>query len=203
MRQQQTTIFYPLENSGLKPRCINRLDTVCEILDIKAQIARAEFIDNNNDLAHLQKGLPSGSIKKLIERSSKVKKIDQPFNSYDGKPIENDENYYRRVSERLRHKNRAVTLWDYEHITLEEFNDLYKVKCLNHTNDSSYTAAGSVTLVVIPDTVGKNVFNLYQPRVSTAQLNKIRAFMEKYTSLHVNLDVIKSCLRRNHSFIEG
>ncbi|MFT6502892.1 MAG: hypothetical protein ACJASQ_003024 [Crocinitomicaceae bacterium] len=174
----------------IKAKMHKPFDAVCRILDIKAQVARAVFVNNNNDLAHLAKGLPSGTIKKLIERSSKVKKVDQPFNSYDGKPIENDENYYRRVSERLRHKNRAITLWDYEHLTLEEFNDLYKVKCLNHTNDSSYTAAGSVTLVVIPDTVGKNVYNLYQPRVSTAQLNKIKAFISKYTTLHVNLEVI-------------
>ena len=36
--------------------------------------------------------------------------------------------YYTRVSERLRHKNRAIQLWDYEHLILQNFPHLYRVK---------------------------------------------------------------------------
>lgn len=165
-------------------------DAVCRVLDIQAQGAMATFVNNDNELSHLETGIPAETISKLEERIASVKSVFQPYNSFDGKPAENDASYYKRVSERLRHKNRAIMLWDYENIVLQEFPDIYRVKCLNHTNAKSYLAAGCVTLVVVPDTVNKNLFNMLQPRVSTAYLNKIRNFVSKLTSLHVNLDVI-------------
>ena len=73
----------------------------------------ATFFDDGNDLSHLISGLAAETISKLVNRVSQVKSVSQPFNSFDGKPIEDNPNYYRRVSERLRHKNSAITLWDY------------------------------------------------------------------------------------------
>ncbi len=165
-------------------------DAVCRVLDISTQGAKAVFVNNDNNLTHLEKGLPADSISKLKDRVAFVKSVAQPFNSFDGKPEENDASYYKRVSERLRHKNRAIMLWDYENIILEEFQDIYRVKCLNHTNTKSFLAAGCVTVVVVPDTVNKNMFNILQPRVSTAMLNKIKSYVSQLTSLHVNLHVI-------------
>lgn len=165
-------------------------DAVCRVLDIQAQGARATFVNNENELSHLEHGIPAETISKLVERSSRVKGVLQPFTSFGGKLKENDELYYKRVSERLRHKNRAIMLWDYEHIILQAFSDIYKVKCLNHTNARSFLAAGCVTVVVIPDTKDKNMFNSFQPRVSTARLNEVKAHVQELTSLHVSLEVI-------------
>lgn len=165
-------------------------DAVCKVLDIKAQGAKATFVNYKNELSHLEQGIPANTISKLVSRSSTIKSVNQPFNSFNGKPKETDDSYYRRVSERLRHKQRAVMLWDYENIVLQEYTDIYKVKCLNHTNQKSFLAAGCVTLVVIPETKDKNMFNIYQPRVSTARLNEVKNFVSQLTSLHVKLDVI-------------
>ena len=165
-------------------------DAVCRVLDISAQGAMATFVNNNNELSHLETGLPAETIGKLQDRLAFVKSVTQPYNTFDGKPEENDASYYKRVSERIRHKNRAIALWDYENIVLQEFPDIYRVKCLNHTNKKSLLAAGCVTLAVVPDTVNKNMFNILQPRVSTAYLNKIQAHVSQLTSLHVKLDVI-------------
>lgn len=164
-------------------------DAVCKVLGIHAQATLAEFTDNGNELSHLEKGIASGTIAKMVQRSSQVKSISQPYNSFDGKAEEDDDAYYIRVSERLRHKNRSVTLWDYEHMTLQEFPDIYKVKCLNHTSCCSYVAPGHVMLVVIPDTVNKNVFDINKPMVSTARRNLIQAYIAQFTSLHVQLTV--------------
>ncbi|HEX7869710.1 MAG TPA: baseplate J/gp47 family protein, partial [Chryseobacterium sp.] len=116
--------------------------------------------------------------------------VTQPYNSFDYKPEESNEDYYRRISERLRHKNRAITMWDYEHIILQKFPELYKVKCLNHTCETSYQSPGNVTLVVIPDTVNKNVFDIFQPRVSTATLNKVKNHIDQLNSMHITTFVI-------------
>lgn len=165
-------------------------DAVCRVLSISTQGAKSIFVNNDNELSHLEKGLPAESIGKLVERISSVKTVSQPYNSFGGKPKEDDASYYKRVSERLRHKNRAIMLWDYENIILQEFQDIYRVKCLNHTSKNSFLAAGCVTVVVVPNTVNKNMFNILQPRVSTATLNRINKHVSQLTSLHVKLDII-------------
>jgi len=173
-------------------------NAVCKVINIHTQAVQATLQNNNNVLDHLDKGLPSDTIKKLITRIPQVKGVAQPYNSFDGIPKESDLIFYRRISERLRHKNRAITLWDYEHLILQEFPEVYKAKCLNHTHievqneltKDHYQAAGYVTLVVIPDSINKNVFDIYQPRVSTSLINKIKRFINQYNTMHVAADVI-------------
>jgi len=167
-----------------------RYDVVCKFIGVHSQVVLAQFTNNGNETSHLETGLPAETIAKLIERSSAVKSVLQPYNSFGGALEEDDNSYYRRVSERLRHKKRAVTIWDYEHLVLQYFTDIYRAKCLSHTKTDSFNAGGSVTMVVIPDTVNKNVFNIFEPRVSTAYLNEIKTFLSRYTSLHVNLRVM-------------
>jgi hypothetical protein len=186
----QNNTRLPKNYIWLKAKMHKKFDVVCKMIGIHSQAVLAAFQDNANDLSHLNTGLPAGTISKLLQRLSNVKSVTQPYNSFDYKPKETDPEYYRRVSERLRHKNRAVTMWDYEHIILQKFPELYKVKCLNHTSNSSYQSPGNVTLVVIPDTVNKNVFDIYQPRVSTATLNKVKNHIDQLNSLHVTTHVI-------------
>ena len=167
-----------------------KYDAVCKIIDIQAQAVLAQFSNQNNELSHLTNGLPANTISKLSERIQAVKMVSQPFNSFGGIPVETDLAYYQRISERLRHKNRAITLWDYEHLILQQFPEIHKVRCLNHTSGTSYLSPGNVTIVVIPDILNKNVFDIYQPRVSRAKLNKIQTYINQLNSLHVNAAVI-------------
>jgi hypothetical protein len=186
----QNNTRLPKNYIWLKAKMHKKFDVVCKVTGIHSQAVLAAFQDNANDLSHLKTGLEAGTISKLLQRLSNVKSVTQPYNSFDYKPVESSEDYYRRISERLRHKNRAVTMWDYEHIVLQKFPELYKVKCLNHTCDDSYQSPGNVTLVVIPDTVNKNVFDIYQPRVSTATLNKVKKHIDQLNSMHVTTFVI-------------
>jgi hypothetical protein len=54
----------------------------------------------------------------------------------------------------------------------------------------SFLAPGNVTIVVIPDIENKNVFDIYQPRVSKALLNSIQNFVNGLNTLHVKAKVI-------------
>ena len=174
----------------VKAKIHKTYDAVCKTIAILAQAVHAEFSDNGNDLAHLEKGLQAKTISKMVQRLATVKSVSQPFSSFGGQPVESDDAYYRRVSERLRHKNRTITLWDYENIILQEFPAIHKVKCLNHSSETSFLAPGNVLIVVIPDIVNKNVFDIYQPRVSKATLNAVQNHISKLNSLHVNAKVI-------------
>ncbi|MCG7501115.1 baseplate J/gp47 family protein [Tenacibaculum sp. Mcav3-52] len=165
-------------------------DAVCKAIGIHAQAVLTTFKNNDNEVNHLKNGLPSETIKKMVTRIPKIKSVSQPYNAFGGSTEESDANFYRRISERLRHKNRAITLWDYEHLILQEFPEIYKVKCLNHTSETSFTAAGHVTLIVVPDTVNKNVFDMYQPRVSKATLNSVMNYINSLNTLHVKAEVI-------------
>ena len=170
----------------VKARTHKDYDAVCKSIAIHAQAVQARFADNGNELSHLDKGLEAGNISKLVHRISTVKGIIQPFSSFGGASRETDAHYYRRVSERLRHKNRAITLWDYEHIVLQQFPEIHKVKCLNHTSETSFLSPGDVLVIVIPDIMNKNVFDIYQPRVSRALLNQVQQTINQLNSFHVN-----------------
>jgi hypothetical protein len=165
-------------------------DALCKFRSIHAQAVLARFKNKDNNFDHLVDGLPKETISKLVVRLSEIKKIEQPYSSFGGNEIESDEHYYIRVSERLRHKDRAITVWDYEHMVLEHFPKIHKVKSLNHASKTSYSAPGNVTLVVVPNTVNQTVYDIYQPRVSQATLNEIEAFLSEKNSPHVKVHLI-------------
>ena len=180
----------PAGYTWLRARIHKKYNVVSKAIGIHAQAVQASFENNNNNLQHLNDGLPAQTISKMVNRIPKVKGLTQPYNSFGGKPQESDEAYYRRISERLRHKNRAITIWDYEHLVLQNFPEIHKVKCLSHTctkivgnkRQTKYLAPGNVVVVVIPDIVNKNVFDVYQPRVSKATLVKIQQYLSKLNS---------------------
>ncbi|QIA08477.1 baseplate J/gp47 family protein [Draconibacterium halophilum] len=182
----------------LKARIHKKYNAVSKVIGIHAQAVEAKFENNNNKLDHLNDGLSSNTISKMVVRPPRIKSLSQPYSSFGGQPTESDSAFYRRVSERLRHKNRAITLWDYEHLVLQEFPEIHKVKCLNHTSTkvekekriTSYLAPGNVVLVVIPDIVNRNVFDIYKPRVSKATLNRIENFIRKLNAPLISTKVI-------------
>nr|WP_321357104.1 hypothetical protein [uncultured Draconibacterium sp.] len=182
----------------LRARIHKKYNAVSKVIGIHAQAVEAKFENNDNKLDHLNDGLTSGTISKMVVRPPRIKSLSQPYSSFGGQPTESDSAFYRRVSERLRHKNRAITLWDYEHLVLQKFPEIHKVKCLNHTSTkvekekrkTSYLAPGNVVLVVIPDIVNRNVFDIYQPRVSKAMLNRIENFIRKLNSPLISTKVI-------------
>ena len=150
---------------------------VGKLLDIRTQAVSATFADNQNDPEHLKVSLPPETIKKLKFKDAAIKSVNQPYPSFGGKVAEHEEEFYTRVSERLRHKNRAINIWDYERMILEKFPSVYKVKCLNHTNQDSEFAPGYVTIVVVSNLRNQHSENPLQPVTSISTLTSIREFL--------------------------
>ncbi|MEP6677629.1 MAG: hypothetical protein ABJA78_20885, partial [Ferruginibacter sp.] len=158
---------------------------------IKSQAITATLASDN---FQLEKGLVAGAIKKLSTPVSSIKKVEQPFASFDGKPNENDNHYYTRVSERLKHKNRLSTPWDYEHLILQAFPSVFKVRCLSQLKPElqkeyerfqpGYVLpkTGSIQIIVVPDLRNKNYGNPLEPRCSTVLLREIEEFIQNYNS---------------------
>ncbi|MGE9311233.1 hypothetical protein ACLOAU_06295 [Niabella sp. CJ426] len=163
--------------------------SVCLFEKVITQAAKAGFYTNGTFRG--SGSIEAGSIKKLLKKTAEIKLVSQPFSSFGGKATEGQEAFRMRVSERLRHKERAVTNWDWEHLVLQEFPELYKVKCLNHFNDEDNCCKaghpGAVTLVVVPNVQGKNFYNPLQPKVSTVIRQKIKAFIQPRVSFFTQL----------------
>ncbi len=174
----------------LRAKTRRSFDVVCRFKAIHAQVIKATFRNDDNELSHLENGLAAGTLSKLTVRNAHIKSVTQPYGTFGGSPEERDESYYQRISERIRHRDRAINLWDYEHLILEEFNEVYKVKCLNHTKDDNFHAPGHVAVVVIPNTVNQNAFDIFQPRLSTAKRNEIQAYINKLNTLFVEAQII-------------
>ena len=160
-------------------------DAICRLIDVKAQALTAKFSDNNNDANHLAQALPAGTISKLFRSDAGVDKIMQPYHSFGGKLQESSTAFYTRVSERLRHKNRAITMWDYERLILQAFPEVYKVKCINHTKfigtltDYSELKPGHVTILIVSNVQNKNAVDPLRPKTSLILLTEIEQFIKK------------------------
>ncbi len=168
----------------IRASVISNSAAISDIIDIKAQAVVASFKDNKNDPNYLKTPLAAESISKLVESNSSVDSVSQLFTSFGGKIIEESSNYYTRVSERLKHKGRAITIDDYEKLILEKFPDTYMVKALDHTqfegglNNYSELAPGHVSLIIISNLTNKNAVDPLKPKTSLITLTEIDEYIK-------------------------
>lgn len=173
----------------LKANINGPVDAVNKMIAIHGQAIQVVFQNEDNNLEHLEASLPAKAISKLEKRLPKIKKIQQPYSSFGGKPIEKDTAYYQRISERLRHKNRAVSIWDYEHLVLEQFPSIFKVKCLNHTSTTKEIAPGFVTLIAVPNLQNQSASNRLRPRISAQKISEIEDYLKERSSFFTTIKV--------------
>jgi hypothetical protein len=174
-------------------------DAVCRLLQVYAQAIEVSFEAHENDPRFGAKVLPPGTINKLDVPHSGIKKVSQPFESFGGRVKESTKEFQTRISERLRHKDRAMALWDYERLVLEAFPEIYKAKCLNHTQYEQKSdgtgfvyremAPGHVTVVTIPNQQHHNLRDPLRPFTSLGLLEKIADFLSNRISCFITLHV--------------
>lgn len=160
-----------------------------QLIAVAANAVEVEFVDNGNDPAHLETALAAGAIKKLKTGIAAVKAVTQPYASFGGSPTEASESFYTRVAERLRHKNRCITMWDYERIILEAFPRVHRVKCIPHAKEGAWEAPGNVLIVVIPDLRNKNALDPLEPRVDADTIDKITEHVTEHAGMGVQVKV--------------
>lgn len=174
-------------------------EAVSKMVSIRAQADLATFTDQGNDPRHLDLPLPATTITRLEDSITEIKSVIQPYASFGGRKAEDALQFYTRVSERLRHKQRGISLWDMERLVLEKFPSVYKVKCINHagwynetdTSEGKYSEMlpGHVTIIVLGNQRNHNVRNIFRPAVSISLLedihNYIRPCISPFVQLHV------------------
>ena len=164
---------------------------------IYAQGVEVELVGLENDASHFNQPLPAQSITSLVVPEPKIDTVLQYYPSFGGKSAELDSALATRASERLRHKNRALTAWDYEHLILAEFPEIFQVRCFPNTlviqsqrQSSSQSISenqAQVALVVVP--VNHNP-DILQPKVPLYLKRKIERYVEQVAPLAVTTQVL-------------
>ncbi|MDK2125456.1 baseplate J/gp47 family protein [Parachitinimonas caeni] len=121
---------------------------------IDTQALRVRYAGSNE--ARLAEPLPAESISDLASPDAAIEKVRQPSPSQFGLPGEEAHRFACRAAERLRHKNRAVTPWDYERLLLADFPELALAKCLRVVDDGRIVPGRALLMVAPrPDTPGQ------------------------------------------------
>lgn len=103
------------------------MEKYCSLYAVHAQavqVQRGEDVPQTVPMV-----LPAGTITRSRRPLPGIVSVTQPLPSCGGRAQETREQMRTRVSERLRHKQRAVTPADFESLILEAFPEVYKVKC--------------------------------------------------------------------------
>ncbi|HTJ14032.1 MAG TPA: hypothetical protein VL547_18470 [Dinghuibacter sp.] len=132
--------------------------------------------------------LAPGSITEFAQKVRGIQQLFQVFPSFGGQPVETDSQYYTRVSERLRHKERPLTAPDIEQLVLQRFPSLSVVRCFGAGpgNPGVYPGVNlQVVVIPAPGPVGTSD----QPKASLATLVAIKAALAGVLSPFVQVEV--------------
>ncbi len=186
-------IELPSDMFWIKAEIEERVDAVCDIVGIHQQALKAVLFDYENTGLSFTENTVAKTVSKLFKPKNEIKKIEQPYDSFGGKIKETDTLFYQRTSERLRHKDKAITLLDYEKLILDNFPKVFRVKCLNHyrydSTEINSTSAGYVTIIPVAKGNTQEVPNYWKPIVDIGTMKLIKTFLQEKTSPHVRINV--------------
>jgi hypothetical protein len=195
---QENTIL-PAHLHWLKACAYQRAGAVSETIGVHAQAARATFVHVAGSFTdRLTVPLKADTVVKPLAENANIKKISQPYATFGGQTKEPMPRFYRRASEHLRHKGRAITLFDYERLVLEAFPEVYKVKCIPHTLglpeelSDFHAAPGHVVVAVIPDLTKLELSERMRPKATRSLLDKIEDFLRSCTSPFVKIRALNA-----------
>ena len=161
----------------LKAAVPAQVGAVCSLVAVVAN--GVELVRRAGDpvLERVWLPLEKGRITRMKTPLAPVKAVSQPFASFGGSAAEGAMALRTRAAERLRHRNRCVSAWDYERAVLEAFPQVRKVKCIPHSRPGGpWLNPGEVLLVVVPDLRNRNAIDPLQPRTDADTLRRIETY---------------------------
>ncbi len=168
-----------------------------EIYGLCTNVARIKW-NEQSDGDHLKTKMPENGINKMLRFDPNIESVEQLLQPFNGKLKETTIDYYERVSERLRHKNRAYTNWDYERLLLDKFPVIFKAKCFNarKIKSKNIIGPGEILVAVIPDITSPLVNNELRPKFGVNFLNKMQNHLQKLSSPFVKIKVVNPYYER-------
>lgn len=131
-------------------------------------------LDNHEpvDASHFRAPLPPHSITALLAPIDGVAEIEQPWPSEGGRAAENETQFFQRIAQRLRHRQRVVTRDDVIDVLMGEFLELYQVRWVDY-DDAQYLAR----FIVLPLNGRQDNDDHLRPRFSPERLQRMTDFV--------------------------
>lgn len=140
------------------------------------------------DIGHQQ--LPENIKWSSIYPIAGISGICQVGELFGGRPKESDIELKTRISERLRHKNRAQLPWDYERLILKQFPEIKKVKCFSSISSTEEKIKpGDVLIVVVPHASSSIDETCAKVIVNPDKLNQIKSYVKNLSSPFAKIEV--------------
>ncbi len=170
----------------------HELEKFCSIFSVYAQAVKVVRSIDTQPTSESFNEIPSGRITQARQSIPGLDNIRQVQPSFGGRSTEDRVHLRTRVSERLRHKKRALLAEDYELLILEQFPQVYKVKCFpNMSPDSgaeNFLSPGHLLIVVIPY-LTQETQNIKKPLLNGHLVNEVKVFISNLASPFVTLHV--------------
>ncbi len=145
--------------------------------------------DGDTSGAHLKEPLPPYTIKQSVQTLAAIKSINQPIESFGGRPAETNAQFEIRAAERLRHKDRAILHWDYERLVLDRFPIIWKVQAVPATDANGAVTPACVLVMVVAGSTGQQVADSTEPLATSETIEEIKQYLvslaSPFTDIHV------------------
>lgn len=139
--------------------------------------------------ASLGTPLPAGTITASDPKLDDIATIDQPLQSFGGRPRVVLRPFWMWMAERLRHKDRGIQDWDYARLALAEFPTLWQVAVVPAHVDDATAAPGCVTVVPVAGPSTPNIGDPREPVADPTLLGEIGALLKTRISPFITLDI--------------
>lgn len=168
-------------------------EILSKVLFLKPNGVRASW-KKPDDEKEWETQLSENSISSFLYTRSEIKSVFQPYPSFGGRQKESLNEFYSRVSERLKHKNRGISSDDLERLILQEYPKLFQVRCLNHFSHPDFINRGQVKVVVVPKIL--QYADFVEPKVDYNELYTIQQFISSKVSPFATVEVINPVYER-------
>jgi hypothetical protein len=179
---------WPAGSFWLRASLSGAADLDSRVVAISTQAVTAERMAGQS---HAGLTVPPGSISNGVRKMQGIRQIVQPFASQGGRPAEQDEAYYIRVSERLRHKRRPLTAMDIEQLVLYRFPSIAVVKCIgaSHKRPGVHPGVDLQVILISKDGADGNYNNTDQPKVNLATLFAVKNYLAGFASPFIHIEI--------------
>ncbi len=179
---QENTVL-PAGLCWLRVSSEHDLGKYCSLYSIHTQALKASRYMQEDAALSSAIRLPAGMVSRLRKSIPGIGGIRQIQPSFGGRLAEDRGHLRIRVSERLKHKQRALLPADYELLILEQFPQIYKVKCFPGMNPGFVAEQrfnpGHLLIAVVPH-LARNVISVHKPLLSGHLISDVKDFIGRY-----------------------
>jgi len=134
--------------------------------------------------------LPEKSIDKPFINHPEIDTVIQPYQNFNGRQKENEENFYVRISEMLRTKNRFITVRDITQAILKNFNSISLVECLGNGFQNSINNNIDLIITLFPKFSKIEQYDVDNfPIIDTELLFQVKKYVQNLIAEDIKLTI--------------